>query len=307
VTTDTDFRPTHYGLLFSQEQLASAVAAWAQRNTEGAATPPEPRTALGHALLLGLEHRWRGAPEAAHAAIVALEHWRSSGTPLAANEAAGLAAIVSQVQAHEMVWEQAGAGWSARFIAGLVDALDATPAPGAPMDRLWGATAAMAVAIAADDAGRFGQAVAFFHEVLAQWVHPDGYIRPLVAPADGHTFMRSILGAKALVLMAEMAFHAGTDLWSVEQRGVSVGTTLPYLIYYNGYPEKWRWEPGYDRAWTLAAFRESGAFMEIANYRLAPRACDTLLDEQRPMFDALGGGWTSLTHGNPAPRRRGMR
>jgi len=177
------------------------------------------------------------------------------------------------------------------------------------LEQKWLMALHAGAAIVLEDETYLEQAITAFKQTIVEDVHPEGYMRSTIGSADGDTVAQQVLTVGALVMTAEIAMQAGTDLWSFEDRGVSIATPAQYLIYYYFYPEKWNWEKGFDLDYMKILFKQNGAFMEIVNYRLQPRGIPDLIADQRPMFDAYGGGLTSLTHLKPAKpkkKRRGL-
>jgi hypothetical protein len=116
-----------------------------------------------------------------------------------------------------------------------------------------------------------------------------------------------LLSTQALILTAEAAAHAGTNLWDFQHRSISAMTPTPYLLYYYYYPEKWRWDVGLEGEDVKALYRRHAGFWEMAQHRAPNRDRKILLDELRPIYDTWGGGLTTLTHCNEtAPKRRGL-
>ena len=100
----------------------------------------------------------------------------------------------------------------------------------------------MAWSISAEDESIFSDSVERFQHIIERDVHPEGYLPEAVEIAPEAAALNSqISSAQALVLMAEMARCVEVDLWSFEQRGVSVLTAASYPLYYFFYPEKWPW------------------------------------------------------------------
>jgi hypothetical protein len=139
-------------------------------------------------------------------------------------------------------------------------------------------------------------------------VQPHGYISAIVEPRDETTLQHTVQAVHGLVLAAEIASHAGVDLWAYERRGVSVMTAALYPLYYYYYPEKWPWYEGLEPEPVKAEFRRHAAFLEVINRRSGGtvRAVKLILDDVRPVFDALGGGPVSLTHAIAPVVRRGL-
>lgn len=173
-----------------------------------------------------------------------------------------------------------------------------------PLEMLWRGTLQTAAGIVLEDAALFDAGIEGFRQAVDEDIHPEGYLRSMVNQEEGHGYERLLLGVGALAFTAEMAAQAEVDLWGYQNRGVSLLTTMPYLLYYYFYPEKWRWSGTFDAESTRALLRQHGAFIEFANSRAPVRGIEPLLDEQRPFFCAYCGGLTTLTHAKP--RRRGL-
>lgn len=186
--------------------------------------------------------------------------------------------------------------------------------------RLWTGLAKLAVGVVTANQDGIDAGSAVFRAVIDDDVHPEGYIAEAVETRAADGLRNQVLCAQALVLLAEAGTHAGRDLWSYEKRGVSARTAATYPLYYFFYPEQWPWG---DKTWkrgeglqqeTLdldtaqAIFREHAGWLEILNAHYGPRplkAVRLLLDELRPIYDAYGGGLTTLSHGF-VERRRGL-
>jgi len=305
------FKPTHYGLVFSAEQIEAARL---HRDDEAmqpiwnfflAATGGD---ALSQAHLDALRYRVNEDADSFSHASEVLQ--RVSKTPPEAS-IGGIRRVIAAAHIFEMLrhhlltdnWRDA---WLDTFSAN-VEQLQNAETDDALMG-LWKMTLSVAAGVVLEDDALFEHGVEHFKQTIQQQIHPEGYVRSTVGQPDGETVSRQVLSVCALAMTAEIAAQAGTDLWAYEDRGVSIGTAAQYLIYYYFYPEKWNWEQRFDRDYMEALYKQSGAFMEMVNYRLQPRGIADLLDEQAPMLDAYGGGLTSLTHRKPAPKkkRRGL-
>jgi hypothetical protein len=135
-----------------------------------------------------------------------------------------------------------------------------------------------------------------YKRVVSEVIHPEGYLHGEVEQSDGLGFYRQLRAVQALVLMAETASHVGEDLWGYEMRGVSVMTAATYVMYYFFRPDKWRWDEGLEDV-IVPFVRKHAGFWEMVNRHSPPRDLRLLLDDLRPIFDAQGGGLTTLTHG----------
>ncbi len=128
-------------------------------------------------------------------------------------------------------------------------------------------------------------------------LHPTGYVPTLVEGGSG--FAQTVQYTAGLVLSAEIAQHVGLDLWAYANRGVSVVTAGLYPLYYFYYPEQWPWHEGLTEADTQGALRHHAGYLEMLNAQIGrpTRALDLVLDELRPIYDPVGGGLVTLTHG----------
>jgi len=206
-----------------------------------------------------------------------------------------VAAMLRDHPAWEASWRDVIAAWLERFND-----------TGERLRGLWLGAFSMAAGILleSDDAIQHGAAV--YRGTVDQQIHPEGFLKG-IADLDGAPgrYEAQVSGSCALVLLAEMAAPIGLDLWSYDNRAVSVSTAVTYTHFYYFYPEKWCWEPDLSRERTTAIMRREGAFMELVNRRAPPAGIEHFLAEQRPLFCAYGGGLTTLTHGlAPAKKRR---
>ena len=197
-------------------------------------------------------------------------------------------------------WETARAAYEASFEAARSNLESAAK----PLDGIWRGALQLALGIVFDREADRRAGVAAYRRAVDQHIHPEGYLKGIV-DIDGaqQTYESQVSGTGALVLMAEMGEQAGLDLWAYENRAVSVHTAAAYALFYYFYPEKWRWESGMTAERTSAVIRREGAFLEMVNRRQPMRGIEALLDEQRPMFCAYGGGSTTLTHGLAPPNK----
>ena len=174
-----------------------------------------------------------------------------------------------------------------------------------PLRLSWLAAVSMAAGILREEEASFQPAADIFRRLVDAHIHPEGYFKGIV-DIDGakETYAAQFSATSALVLMAEMAGQTGEDLWSYNNRAVSVNTAATYTYYYYFFPEGWKWESDLTREATMALMRREGAFFEMVNRRVSMRGIEQLFAEQRPMFSALGGGLTTLTHGLAPPKKR---
>ena len=266
-----------------------------------------PEDALELALLQALRFLFYGDAEAGRAALQALRIPDPQALDPARLPAIkrrfGWLTVMSQLRDHP--------DWHGS--AESLIALTADPAPrleasaaGDLLRALWLAACDMAAGILLGDDGRFQSAVSAYRRAVDQRIHPEGFIKGLV-DIDGarQTYEAQFAATGALVLLSEMAQQAGEDLWTYNNRAVSVNTAATYTYYYYFYPERWRWEDGLTREQTMAIMRREGAFFEMVNRRSPLRDGEALFAEQRPLFSAVAGGLTTLTHGlKPRAKKR---
>lgn len=186
--------------------------------------------------------------------------------------------------------------------------LRGSAADGDLLRRLWLAAVDMAAGILLEDGTLFQSAVSIYRRAVDQHIHPEGYIKGIV-DVDGarRTYQAQFAATGALALLSEMAQQAGEDLWSYNNRAVSANTAATYTFYYYFFPERWRWEDGLTRELTMAIMRREGAYFEMAHRRSPLRGADELFVEQRPLFSAVAGGLTTLTHGLKPPAKKRWR
>lgn len=171
----------------------------------------------------------------------------------------------------------------------------------------WQSTLALAAAVAFENEDLLQEGRERYARLIEQDLHAEGFSKSLMQDENDtlNTLYKQLRANEALVLAAEIASHAGVDLWSVNNRGVSIMTMSSYMIYYYFYPEKWHWESIYTWDDSKALFKQHGAFMEMVNAQSSLKGIDDLLADQRPFFSAHGGGLTTLTHGKgPAKKKR---
>ena len=215
----------------------------------------------------------------------------------------GWMSVAAMLQQHQ--------GWQAlptEAMFRLVVAVSGMAPAADPLGGLWQGALQLATGIVFEHESCKQLGVAAFRNAVDQFIHPEGYLKGIVdVEGNEPTYAMQVSGSCALVIMAEMAEHAGLNLWSYDNRGVSPITATTYLLYYYYYPEHWRWSDGLTQADTAAVMRSEGAFIEMVNRRHPLRGVEALLAEQRPMFCATGGGLTTLIHGLAPPKKRRWR
>jgi hypothetical protein len=170
-------------------------------------------------------------------------------------------------------------------------------------EQVWRAALNVIAGVVLEDEAQFEAGAEVYRRVVREDIRPDGYIQGAVDGRDGESFLRHIVSTQALVLMAEAAKQVEVDLWGVEQRGVSVVTAAAYPLYYYYYPQKWRWDEGLSIDAAQRIFRTHGGFLEMVYCRRPLRDMGMLLQEWRPVWDARGGGLTTLTHSGVVARK----
>jgi hypothetical protein len=315
----TSFNPQHLGLLTSEHELTRLegrqqnpvfVSAWEQINASGETLPVSlAQDGLVQAVWRASQfhfaryapHTVTGNPQDLGAQAVA--HLQAGAGMESENKyLLSMQRAIGAMHAFEMVrehdaWNGQQSDWLGALRTHLHELLSVNEPR--PLEAFWQIPLQIAGAIVLEDSEAFTTGTNAFERTINEYLHPEGYFKILVMLKDGKTFQRQQSGVKALVLAAEMARHAGYDLWQYDNRGVSLMTGIAYQVYYYFYPEKWRWEAEdtYTTEMMQEAFQHGGAYMEIAAERGKPRSVEMLLEERRPLFDAFSGGFTTLTHG----------
>ncbi|MCY4069791.1 MAG: alginate lyase family protein [Chloroflexi bacterium] len=203
------------------------------------------------------------------------------------------------------------ANWQAletEIVPAYVAAVSNMTAAYDPLDELWQGATQLATGIVFGHESFRQMGASAYRKGVDHVIHPEGFLKGIVdVESIEPTYARQVSGACALVIMAEMATHAGLDLWSYDNRGVSPVTATTYLLYYYYYPEHWRWSDDLSPDDTAAVVAGEGAFIEMVNRRHPLRGVEQLLAEMRPMFCGYGGGLTTLTHGLAPPKKRRWR
>lgn len=196
--------------------------------------------------------------------------------------------------------------WEASWRDVIAGGLDRFSETGEALSELWLGALAMAAGILLENDETIKRGAAVYRRTVDQQIHPEGFLKGIadLDEAPGR-YEAQVSGSCALVLLAEMAALVGLDLWSYDNRAVSVFTAVTYTHFYYFFPEKWRWEADLTRERTNAIMVREGAFMEMVNRRGPPAGIEQFLAEQRPLFCPYGGGLTTLTHGlSPEKKRR---
>ncbi len=308
------FTPSHYGLYFMPAHVQAA-----QRDQEreplssawGYLYSHQPSGAEA-ALWGGLRYRFAAQVKPAE---VGAELLARHIDPALMNGASldAISETVMLAHAYEMLRDFGGfsADDQARWRDAFSERIERLNAPRPDLlvhESLWLGLLNLAGGIVLEREALFQQGVAAFQNAIAEEVRPQGFITRAVTQREtdqpSATFYRQLMASSALVLMAEASAHVGVNLWDYAVRGVSVITTAIYPIYYFYTTEKWKWEAGLPVEDVQALFRQHGGYLEIAQRRAQLRDLGTLLQDLRPVFDARGGGLTTLTHATA--RRRGL-
>ncbi len=300
--------PLHFGLYFTPEHVKTARdqrdqvpfdAAWKLLHEHE-------ETGVQAGLWLGLRYRFNDDALAGEQAIHSLLEFMSHGLDPEMTYVDALQETLIQAHAFELVRDHAAlaegaATFLAAFEARVVYLNNLEYERSYVESAMLGHVLLVAgIVLERDDLYQAG--VQVYERMVREDIHPQGYIPKAVDANDGGGLLRQMIVVSTLVQMAEAAQHTGTDLWGYSYRGVSVMTAFSYLLYYYFFPEKWRW----DKDVTNDPFREYGAFLEFVNHHAYPKDLKPILDELRPLYDACGGGLTTLSHGMTGRPKRGL-
>jgi hypothetical protein len=305
------FRPQHVGIYFTQEHIEIARRERDREPFRGAYLYLNDREQSGStaALWYALRYRFNMDERAGELALDPLQRHIDAPISEDVTYLDAVAETLMLTQAFEMLRDHRAFSYQnqVHFLNTLqerVNALSASPYKDTQVENLWMALLVMAAGIALEREEIFTLGVDVFQRTIRDDVRPRGYITRAVEGKDGGGLYRQILSAAALVLMAEAAGHAGVDLWNYNVRGVSVVTAAIYPIYYFYTPDKWEWDDGISQDEAQLLFRRYGGYLEIVSRQTRFRDLKPLLEDLRPIFDAHGGGLTSLSHG--VAIRRGL-
>jgi hypothetical protein len=195
--------------------------------------------------------------------------------------------------------------WISLF-ADRVNTLAASPYKDTQVENLWMAALVMTSGILLERDDVFNIGVDAFKRIVDDEISPRGHIPKAVEGKDGGSLYRQILTSAALVLMAEAAAHCGVNLWEYNNRGVSVTTAAVYPIYYFYTPDRWTWDEGITQDEAQMLFRRYGGYLEMLNHQTGFKDLKPLLEDLRPIYDSTGGGLTTLSHGLPVKKKRGL-
>jgi hypothetical protein len=305
------FTPQHFGLYFSPLHVEQARKA---RRTPPTSTAWElllerEQAGVQEAQWCALRYRFDDDKTAGRSAIELL--LRAAEAPLnpdmtymhALTEMLTAAHTFEMVRDHSSFTVTGLAAWRDAFRA-RVGQIDTLAYERSYVEGLWTALLKLVAGIVLEDETPFTAGVEAFQQAVREDIHPQGHIQRAVEGEDGGSLYRQLLATEALVLMAEAAVHAGVNLWQYSFRGVSVTTACAYPLYYYYMPEKWRWDAGLTEATVRRLFQQHGGYLEMVNRRVQFHDLQPILDDLRPIYDAAGGGLTTLTH--PLVKRRGL-
>lgn len=306
------FTPTHYGLYFTPAHVQAAQRDKTREPLKGAwayLSSHQPSGAEA-ALWGGLRYRFAEQPAEVGVELLMrhIDPALISGSSMdAISETVMLAHSYEMLRDYPAFAPADQARWRDAF-AERISMLNAPVGEPVIHEHLWLGLLNLVGGIVLEREALFQQGVEVFQQAIAEEVRPQGFITKAVTQRENDqpsaTFYRQLMSSSALVLMAEAAAHVGVDLWSYTVRGVSVITTAIYPIYYFYTTEKWKWETGLPVEDAQALLRGRGGYLELAQRRAQMRDLNTLLPDIRPVFDARGGGLTTLTHATA--KRRGL-
>lgn len=299
----------HFGLYFTPaavERVTQNRRKPPYKDALAALDAPPPDDPLAAAVTHGFRRRFLGdAPAAARAAALLTE--QDAGLVLPDEMAYRDACAVTMAAGHafEMVRDtlpdDVRAAWLGRYAA-QVGTLRATDAPRL-LDDIWRAALEIVGGVVLERADLLDAGAAGFRAVIDGDIHPEGYLPRLVEKSKGGALVRQVHAAQGLALAAEAASHAGVDLWGYEARGISAKTAAIYAAAYYEYRETWHWDAPPDDAENEQFYRHHAGFFEMLNSHLRPVVLRDTLAKLRPLADPYGGGFTTLSHGQP---KRGL-
>ncbi len=301
------FTPRHYGLYFSSGQVEAARRqpdqpplreAWAmlrERQQQGAAA----------AQWAGFRYLFNEDAQAGADGIKSLIQCISEGFDPQVTYMQAIEETLTLCQAFEILrghpaFEVALQMQCLDDVAARLNYLDTLDYQRSYVESLWQMLLHVVAGVVLEREGLFTAGVMVYQRAIHDDIHPQGYIGKAVEPGDGGGLLRQLLAVEALVLAAEAASCVGVDLWSYSYRQVSVMTAASYLLYYYFFPDKWRWDNGV----STEPYQKHGGFFEMINHHTALHDLQPILDELRPIYEAAGGGLTTLSHG--VVRKRGL-
>lgn len=306
------FSPTHTGLIFTQ---AVIDAAQRDRTSEFrapafaylTAPTPDDLSPDGAALLEAFRYRFLNDVEAGERGVQMMIQRGDAPIPDDSPYLDSLAAMFVQAHTFELLREHPAFSFLEKnrwqnTLQAKINALSSAPYQKKQVENLWLGVLVMAAAIITEDEESFNIAAQVARDVVDVDIRPQGYIVPAVEGGDGGMY-RQVASAAALVMLAEMAAHAGVDLWNYEHRGVSIKTAAIYPIYYYYITDEWGWDQDLAVEDVQAIFKPFAGYLEIVKQRTGLRDLNPLLEDLRPIFSPYAGGLTTLSHGVTLKRR----
>jgi hypothetical protein len=309
------FNPQHYGLYFNHEHVAQVRRARDQEPFRSAVLYLHDREQRGfdEGQWLGLRYRFESDEAAGAEAVAALESCIVEPFTDDVTYLDAIGQMMALAQGFELTRDHPawGAGALVRWLnlyQERVDELSRSPYNDTQVENLWMAALVLVSGVLLEREEIFNVGVEVFQKTIDTEISPRGHIPRAVEGKDGGSLYRQILSVSALVLMAEAASHCGVDLWAYDNRGVSVTTGAIYPVYYFYTPDQWKWDEGISVDEAQYLFRRYGGYLEILNRRMGGfKDLKPVLEDLRPIYDARGGGLTTLTHGLAVkPARRGL-
>lgn len=298
------FQPQHIGLYFSPEHIATARRSRDREPFRSAYLMLADREQTGNEAALWGAFRYRFNMDERAGENAAQTLMRAIDVPLSDDLTYldSVAQMLMLAQAFEMLRDHRALTYAeqTRFMNMLqlrVHEMGFSPYKDTQVENLWMALLVMATGVVVEHEETFTLGVEVYERTIRDEISPRGFINRAVQGKDGGSLYRQLLSSAALVLMAELAANAGVDLWSYAVRGVSVVTTALYPIYYFYTPEKWTWDADIPVDEAQLLFRRYGGYLEMLNRRVNHRDLRPLLEDLRPIYDARGGGLTTLSHG----------
>lgn len=300
------FTPVHCGLYFSPADVQTA------RDPQQAAlfapalamlrTPPADRQHPQSPLWGAAQYIFLDDADAGEDALIAVE--KAIEAPLSEDmayldsvaETLALAQAFEIVRSHPAASFVRRAGWLNRFEM-RVNALSTSPYKDSFIENLWMAALVLGAGVVLEREEIFQIGLDVFRDTIDNDIRPQGHIPRAIEGGHGGALYRQIAAASALALMAEAATQAGVDLWAYQNRGVSVATGAIYPAYYYYTTDKWKWDKNVPVEDVQAWFQRFGGYLEFLRRRTGLRDLNPLLQEVRPIFAPLSGGFTTLSHG----------
>jgi hypothetical protein len=297
---------TALGLTFTDRDLETAQQQRANSPYKAAFSALEAlegATPAAQAVIGGFRVRYLGAPATPAAFDGAMLAAAVKDTASYVDQCAALLAYAQAFQLQrEGLPPEVRQAWLTAFASQLDAVRQGIGATPSLLDVIWRGVAEAAASVILDQPDLLDSATRDYTRVIGEEIHPEGYMPALVNHSSGGALFRQMMAAKGLVLTAEIASHAGRDLWNVQSRGITARTAAIYAAAYYDYAKSWKWDAPLNPEDTERLYKTHGAFLEILNRQLNPALLKATLDVLRPLFDPYGGGLTTLSHGQVQQR-----